>query len=673
MAASFFNKRIGAMTDTFAIAGLIATLAIAAALWVRRRLAVAAPTDEQSALSFSTLTSVAPAGIWRTDAHGNCVYVNQHWETMTGLYDGAWQGAGWADALHPADSERVFANFMKTVANGDLFEDEWRWLRPDGEVLWVMARGAPEYDEAGELAGYVGINIDIQRAKDLEAELNAALEKAEQAAAAKATFLANMSHEIRTPMNGVIGFTELLLDSDLSDEQFAQAQLISDSGRAMMRLLNDILDVSKIESGHLRIIEEPTDLRQQLRHCAKLHEPMARGRGLTLSTFVDDDVPDTVMLDRLRVRQVVLNLIGNALKFTERGGVDVEARVENSSDGQVLLLSVIDTGIGIQPDKLDSIFRPFTQEDGSVARRYGGTGLGLAISSQLVTMMEGRITVHSKPDIGTNFTVRLPLKSAPAEAPQAEPVPEPADTAGELAGARVLIAEDHSINQQLIMAMTEALGIVAELVEDGGAAVAAAVAARDAGLPFDVVLMDMQMPDVDGLEATRRLRALGFDPQTLPVIALTANCYPDDVAACNRAGMQSHLGKPVTTIDLARELARWVGQPAAEGNAARQGPGAAVSAAPRQGPSADLQDRYRHRRDQLVQTIRQSLSSDPQATDWTVLAGELHKLAGVAANFGDAPLGEASRRLEQRLKTAGEPVACMAAIRAEWPHFEKAA
>ncbi|APE28622.1 PAS domain-containing hybrid sensor histidine kinase/response regulator [Aurantiacibacter gangjinensis] len=630
---------------------------------------------EHAALSFATLTGVAPAGIWRTDANGHCVYVNRHWEEMAGLGRGEWRDTGWSGALHPEDADRVFASFMRAVANEELFEDEWRWKRPDGSSLWVMCRGAPEYGEDGELLGYVGINIDIQRAKELEEDLSAALETAESAASAKATFLANMSHEIRTPMNGVIGFTEMLLESDLDDEQFAQVQLISDSGRAMMRLLNDILDVSKIESGQLRIMEEPTDLRQQLRHCAKLHEPMARGKGLTLGTFVDDAVPQTVMLDRLRVRQVVLNLIGNAVKFTERGGVDVEARVETSSEGPVLSLSVIDTGIGIEADRMDVIFKPFTQEDGSVARRYGGTGLGLAISSQLVTMMDGRITVQSRPGIGTAFTVRLPLKEAANEDELEEVQPAAKSVLGDLSGARVLIAEDHAINQQLIMAMIASLDIDARLVENGEEAVAAAVQARDEGRPFDVVLMDMQMPDVDGLEATRRLRALGFTAKELPVIALTANCYPDDVAACTRAGMQSHLGKPVTTVALARELARWL-SPADEASAKLKAEITHESAAPEAmaRPSlAGLEARYRDRRTQLVRELRLSLESEPAAIDWEKLTQELHKLAGVAANFGDAELGEASRRLEHDLKTASEPGARRAALQREWPRFEEAA
>lgn len=627
---------------------------------------------KQSTISFNTLAEVAPAGIWRTRPNGECTYVNAAWKEMAGLEDGQWEDHGWTEAIHPEDRDRVLTSWINALSKNAPFREDFRWLRPDGSILWTTCLGAPEYGENGEILAYVGINTDIQRNKDRETELETALVHAEQATSAKTNFLANMSHEIRTPMNGVIGFTELLLESDLNEEQMGHVKLIADSGRAMMQLLNDILDVAKIESGQLSIVSEPVDLRQKIRHCIKLLEPMARAKRLKLGMWIDEDVPATIEADRLRLRQVMLNLIGNAVKFTETGGIDVEARVENSSSGQFLLISVIDTGIGINPDKLETIFTPFSQGDASTARRYGGSGLGLAISSQLVTMMEGRITVHSKIGVGTNFTVRLPLCEASKEA--VAPVASkhvPLTPTKQLEGCKVLIAEDHAINQELIMAMARSLGLDAALAEDGDEAISMVVDADDRDEPFSLILMDMQMPQVDGLEATRRLRKMGYSPQDLPIIALTANCYPDDINECRKAGMQSHLGKPVTPVSLAREIARVL-----PNDAANKAPKQSKSAGPADkaaGPSEGLQQRYRDRKGALIASLRHCLDDKPENTDWDNLVNELHKLAGVAANFGEQDLGEISRRLERRLKLTPEPHLRHAALRREWPELENAA
>ena len=654
---------------SLALAACLFGLAALAILCLRLRRQCA--DDEENRQTFTTLADMAPAGIWRTDDKGRCIYVNRAWEETAGITD--WEGDGWAAALHPDDHERVVKGLMTSVAREEKVDMEWRWLRPDGSSIWVKGIGAPEYDEDGEVIGYVGINFDIQRSKDLEEDLQAARRKAVHQARAKSTFLANMSHEIRTPMNGVIGFTELLLESDLDEDQRAQAQLIADSGRAMMQLLNDVLDHAKIESGQLEIRPEPIDLRHKLKHVVKLMEPMARAKGLSLGVWLDDDVPELIEMDRLRLRQVLLNLVGNAIKFTETGGIDVEARVENSNEGRTLLISVIDTGIGIHEEKLEDIFTPFKQEDGSTARRFGGTGLGLSISSHLVAMMGGRISVHSKQDVGTQFILRLPLRLADRpESPAADERPAREEAISSLAGTRLLIAEDHAINQELVMAMAESLGLDAQLAADGEEAIEAVCAAQAEGRPFAAVLMDMQMPGMDGLEATRRLRAQGFAAGTLPIIALTANCYAEDVAACKEAGMQSHLGKPVTTLALARELARRIaGDKASAPANGRES--SHKSAGETSAHAVPLKDRYRARRTQLVSLLRQSLSREPLQTDWGELARQLHQMAGVAANFGEPELGAASRRLERQFKIEGEPAALLRALEKEMPIFEQAA
>ncbi len=633
-----------------------------------------------AALNFQAMAEVTPAGLWRTDSSGRFVFVNQALRDLSGFAEAEDFNVPWVNLIHHDDRADVLSVWTLAVSRREPFSTEFRWLHPSGGERWLVSMGQPEFNSDGQFCGYAGCNFDIGRLKEMEEKLKIARDNAENEAASKSTFLAHMSHDIRTPMNGVIGFTELLLETDLDEDQRGQVQLIADSGRAMMQLLNDILDHAKIESGELSIVPEPTDLRYRLSHCADLVESIARAKGLSVSVWVDDAVPKFLQLDQLRIGQILLNLVGNAVKFTETGGIDVEARMENSTEGRSLLISVIDTGIGIEETRLEDIFSPFVQEDGSTARRFGGSGLGLAISSQLVTMMGGQISVHSKRGVGTQFTVRLPLAPVKAAVMPATTLPaiSEADALSCLTGAHILIAEDHGINQELIMSMAHTLQLDAQLVKNGEQAVSAVIEADKAEIPFQAVLMDLQMPGVDGLEATRRLRALGYDAKTLPIIALTANCYPDDIANCNVAGMQSHLGKPVTTVALARELARWL----APDGRARQGAGKERKKPRETGPDISsptlssmtgLQDRYRDRKNEIVTSLRHTLDTEADQTDWDELARQLHKLAGVAANFGEPELGEASRRLERWLNTSQEPAELLRVLKREWPIFEEAA
>ncbi|WP_340587813.1 PAS domain-containing hybrid sensor histidine kinase/response regulator [Erythrobacter alti] len=658
------------------VAGGLITAACFALLNRKRR--PHSDSDEPE-MKFRELVEVAPAGLWRTDQSGRFICVNQALKELSGFSSADDFNQPWIKFIHADDREQVATCWSTAVAQRLPFSTELRWLHPDGSARWLVSMGQPEFAADGQFTGYAGCNIDIGRLKQMEEDLKIARDTAEREASSKSTFLAHMSHDIRTPMNGVIGFTQLLLESDLDEDQRSQVELIADSGRALMQLLNDILDHAKIESGELTIVSEPTDLRQRLSHCANLIEPLARAKGLSIGVWVDETVPEFLQLDQLRIGQILLNLVGNAVKFTETGGIDVEARMENSTDGRSLLLSVMDTGIGIEESRLEEIFTPFVQEDNSTARRFGGTGLGLAISSQLVSMMGGRISVHSKRGVGTQFTVRLPIVPVTVSAPPKAELADisDADALSCLKGAHVLIAEDHGINQELVMSMAQTLQLDAQLVENGAEAVQAVINADKAGVPFDAILMDLQMPEVDGLEATCRLRALGYDAETLPIIALTANCYPDDIANCAEAGMQSHLGKPVTTVTLARELARWLapGGKAEFSHVSKDedtGDPEEISAAALSSING-LQDRYRNRKNEIVTNLRQSIETPPDQTDWEELGRQLHKLAGVAANFGEPELGEASRRLERWLNTSHEPEELLQALKREWPVFEKAA
>jgi len=608
---------------------------------------------EESEGRFRRLAESAPVGIFRANAAGELTYINPGWAAKVGKTVEQMLGRGWLTAVAdtaPFVQDPPFRNFQP----GELRRRIIQFRGADGGDLWMETYNSAEFDESGAIKGYYGAAVDVSDARQLEADLRLARRKAEDAASAKSAFLANMSHEIRTPMNGVLGFTELLGKSELDETQRNYVQLIADSGREMMRLLNDILDISKIEAGLMRVSLEPVDLRHKLNGIVRLMDPIASEKGLALSLDIAPEVPEWLMADALRLRQVVLNLVGNALKFTERGSVCVSVSAIDA--GRSLQIDVVDSGIGIAAENQQAVFQQFTQADSSVVRRFGGSGLGLAISRQLVELMGGNISLTSEIGKGSTFTVVLPLvatdppmpasPSSLAPAPGTEPVPQQA--------IRLLVAEDNDINQKLIHAMALKAGCIAHIVADGAEAVRAIAQAEAAGAPYALVLMDLQMPVMDGLTATKTLRSDGYDAERLPIVALTANAYPEDIALCTAAGMQGHIAKPLRVRDLIEVLERVV----------TKSPGTtSVSAAPTPVPAVapDLVVRYRNRKAALHQSLT-ALTETSDDAQWAELAGALHQLAGVAAIFGEAELGETARIMERRLRQSTDPALRLAIV-----------
>jgi PAS domain S-box-containing protein len=507
----------------------------------------------ESEEKYRVLTEVSPHIVWTADPQGTITYLSPRWleygnDNLEGCHE------SWMEAIHPEELPRYAAEWAKVQANGGIFETELRLLRrTDRSWRWHLLRGQPLLDGHGTIGKWIGGATDIDDQKRAEEASRQAQILADEANKAKSTFLANMSHEIRTPLGAILGFSELLKDPEHSGLTPGQCiEAIQRNGELLARLIDDILDLSKVEAGKMETEKVQVNLIDLVKESLIGLRLKADEKGLDLALELEESLPPVILTDPLRMRQILLNIIGNAIKFTAQGHVGVRVESETRGADQVQIsIFVQDTGEGMTAEQAAKLFQPFTQSDTSMTRRYGGTGLGLALSRQLARAMGGDLRlVSSAPGEGSVFRIDVLVGVTSSRGVPLAKVAPSKERMGEkprLHGIRVLVVDDSSDNQLMMSRFLQGAGASVALANDGEEGVEKALAGD-----FDVVLMDVQMPRLDGYAATARLRELGYRK---PIAALTAHAFPEEKSRCLAVGYTTHLSKPVNPGLLFEQVA----------------------------------------------------------------------------------------------------------------------
>ena len=526
---------------------------------------------QNEAASLNTIHEMLGSGKWTMDFDEAGAMIRVNWSDefrrMLGYHgteDFPDELESWSDLLHPDDRERVLKEYNETISDytgQKTYDIEYRLLTKNRGYRWYRAVGKPTRRPDGSPITYVGVFIDVTERKEMMQQLahqreslSIALEEANQANKAKTAFLANMSHEIRTPMNAIIGLDRIALnDPGISETTRDNLEKIGLSAQHLLGIINDILDMSRIESGRMTVKNEEFSFAKALGQVNTMISGQCRDKGIEYECRVKGAVDDYYIGDDMKLRQVMLNILGNAVKFTPSGGtvtfvVEAVARFNGKT---TLRLIIRDTGIGMSQEFLPRLFDAFSQEDSSSTNRYGSTGLGMAITRSIIELMIGTISVESEKHKGTTFTVTVTLtdcdrKTIREEEPALQPRKDekPLRETADLKGRRILLAEDVTVNAEIMMMVLSMREIQVDHAENGRIAVEM-FEEHEEGY-YDAVLMDMRMPEMDGLEATRRIRAMNrSDAKTIPIIALTANAFDEDVQHSMQAGLNAHLSKPV--------------------------------------------------------------------------------------------------------------------------------
>jgi PAS domain S-box-containing protein len=646
---------------------------------------------------FTLVLDGSADGVWDWVVGADEVYYSARFRALLGYGPDEFEGnyRAWRDHLHPDERDEVQAAVRRHLEQRAPYDIEYRLRTKSGEYRWFRCSGKAVWDEAGKPLRMAGTITDVTARKHAEEELRAAKESAESANRAKSEFLANMSHEIRTPMGGVLGMLGLALDGARDAAQRRHLEMARKSADSLLRVINDILDFSRIESGKLELENVPFSLRASLGDTVKSLEYRAQEKGLALAWQARPDVPDCLLGDQVRLNQVLINLIGNAVKFTEHGSVVVEVRraggelqpatdlprAAATRESEVVLhFTVADTGIGIPAERREQIFAAFTQVDSSTARRYGGTGLGLTIAAQLVQLMGGRLWLDSEADRGStfHFTARFGEGAAPTPAApcEARPAAAVAVDARPASGTRprVLVAEDNEANQLVAVHLLTKRGY--EAVVAGNGTIALDYFHRES---FDLVLMDVQMPELDGFAVTATIREWeARHGGHIPIIAVTAHAMEGYRERCLAAGMDGYVSKPLDTDFLFQTMADLLRGGPANHRPPDASPGEAVFDPDQvlrtvEGDRALLRKLIELMLGQLPE-MQAELDRAAAAQDAAALVRGAHKLKGSVGNLGAARAAQAAQRLELLAKEGqlDEAGAALPALAGELKALESA-
>ncbi len=526
---------------------------------IQRYSEIDGPLDETED-RFRIMADQAPVMIWMAGLDKLCTFFNLVWLNFTGRTLEQEIGNGWAEAVHPDDFERCLSTYVSAFDAREPFTMEYRLRRFDGEYRWLIDNGIPYYNAQGVFLGYLGSCIDISNRKYAEQLMIDGRQEAEHANQIKSQFLAMMSHEIRTPLNAILGILELFTQTSLNSQQAEYLKIASCAGKNLLELVNDILDLTKIESGMLELEQINFDVIELTQFCVRLMTSGAKEKGLKLGVFIDPEVSSIIRGDPLRFKQVLLNLLNNAIKFTEQGSVIIKLSaqtVDNNADNCLVLVEVIDTGIGITSELQGNIFEVFVQADLSDTRKYGGTGLGLAITKRLVSLWGGSIGLESTPNDGSRFWFTVGAEATSfgitttQDSKDASNEITPAADLKTAFQANILLVDDSVINLAVISSMLTTVGHRVDLAVCG---VDAIKAVSDKN--YDLILMDVSMPDMSGLEATKIIRqSTGIN--NMPIIAITAHALAGYKEQCLAAGMNGYLTKPISQKDLLSIINTW--------------------------------------------------------------------------------------------------------------------